>query len=130
MGKAPQLSELQLDVMRVLWRHGEATVAAVQADLEPVRQLALATVATLLRRLERRGVVAYRTEGRQFVYRAEVTEEEVTDSMVDGLAQTLFSGDVASLVCHFLNQQDMSTEDWQRVRELIDSKATHPESED
>jgi len=78
----PHLTSLQLDVMRVLWARGEATATEVHADLAPGRRLAPTTVATLLRRLERRGLLAHRTEGRQFVYRPAVSEDAVRSSMV------------------------------------------------
>ena len=76
MSRPRQLSDLQLAILRILWAEDEATVARVQAALSEERDLALTTVATLLSRLEGRGVVTRRTEGRQFVYRAAVAEAE------------------------------------------------------
>ena len=57
-----QLTDLQLDLMRVLWERGEATVAEVRDELAG-RDLALTTVATVLSRLEKQDVVARRMEG-------------------------------------------------------------------
>jgi predicted transcriptional regulator len=85
MGEPVQLTELQLEIMRVLWTRGEATVADICRALESDRELALTTVATLLSRLEKRGVVSHETRARQFVYRALVSEAEVRHSMVHEL---------------------------------------------
>ena len=119
-----RLTELQLAVMGVLWARGEATVAEVQAALAE-RRMALTTVATLLSRLEKRGVVAHRLDGRQYVYRAEVTEAEVRADMVGAfrdVAAGLFRGDVVALVSHLLTAEDVGPDDLDRVKALIESK--------
>ena len=54
------LSELQLSLMRVLWQRGEASTAEVAEALRGERDLAHTTVATLLTRLEKRGLLASR----------------------------------------------------------------------
>ena len=115
------LTELQLALLRVLWSRGEATVGEVQEALLPERELAATTVATLLSRLSKRGVVRFRTQGRQYIYRAAVTEAEVRQTMADELAE-MFEGDVASLVSHLLNARDVDPSDLERVKRLIEAK--------
>ncbi len=116
------LSELQLAVMRVLWQRKTAAVAEVQEDLAPERDLALTTVATILTRLEKAGLVAHRASGRHYMYRALVTEEEVRRSMVSALAERLFEGDVAALVSHLVNAREIKPGDLERVKKLIEAK--------
>ena len=118
MGRSVQLSDLQLAVVRVLWELEEATVAQVHERLHASRGLASTTVATLLSRLEKRGVVARRTDKRQFVYRAVVQEPEVRRSMVAELTRRLFAGDPAALVSHLLNERKLSPEDIERIARL------------
>ncbi len=120
---APTLTDLQLAVMRVLWDRGEATALAVQEALAPERRLAQTTVATILSRLEKRGVVAHRPEGRQFVYRAAVSEPEVRRSMVSQLTGMLFGGSPAALINHLLASKDIDRGDLERVRRMIDDEA-------
>lgn len=115
------LSELQLDVMRVLWRCGEASVADVAAALADRRSLAHTTVATLLTRLARRGVVSARREGRQWIYAAAVGEDEVRRSMVGSLLQTLFRGDAGALVAHLVSEREVDADELERVRALLDA---------
>ena len=114
------LSELQLDLLRVLWRRKEATAAEVQSALDANRGLALTTISTLLSRLERRGVVAHRTEGRTFIYRAAVTEPEVRHSMLDSLVDSVFRGDPTELVSQLLSAKDLSPEDLDRIRAMVE----------
>ena len=98
MGDPVELTDLQLDVMRVLWDRGGATTAEVHRALADTRGLAFTTVATLLTRMEKRGVVERASSERPFLYRARVSEREVRRSMVGGLVERLFAGDVAATV--------------------------------
>lgn len=119
-----ELTELQVSLMRLLWDRGEATVAQVWEALYPERGLAQTTVATLLTRLERRGVVARRVEDRQYIYRPLVSEEAVQGSMVSELTEMLFAGDPTALVSHLLSSQEMAPGDLERLRAMIDAAAT------
>lgn len=113
------LSDLQLAVMRALWDAGEASAAEVRRALSRSRPLAITTVATLLARLEKRGVVAHRALGRGFVYRATVPEREVRRSMLAGLVRNLFRSDAGAVVTQLLSARDVSPGDLAKIRELL-----------
>ena len=117
--EGPGLSELQLDLMRVLWARGEASVGEVAEALAPARGLAHTTVATLLTRLAARGTVEARREGRQLVYRAVVSEPQVRRSMVSTLIQRLFSGDPNALLAHLVSETETAQGDLARVQALL-----------
>ena len=125
-----ELSELQLSMMRVLWRLGEATVARVRAELEAERPLAITTIATILTRLERRGLVTHGTRGRQYVYRSLVSEDEVRRSMVDDFTERVFQGDLPALVSHLLSEKEISPGDLAKVKALIEAREDETEPED
>ncbi len=118
-----KLTGLQLAVMRVLWARGEASVLDVQEALrEDDRDLAQTTVATLLARLEKRGVAAYRLDGRQYVYRPLISEARVRESVLADVTHGLFGGDVTTLVSHLLSTNEVAEADLARVRALIDAR--------
>jgi predicted transcriptional regulator len=119
MAAEANLTDLQLAVVRVLWERGESTVVEVQEALSPTRPLAQTTVATILSRLEKRGIVEHRTVGRQFVYRAEVTEPQVRRSMVAELTSLLFDGSPAALISHLLCEREIADGDLDEVKRLI-----------
>jgi BlaI family penicillinase repressor len=119
MAESPELSDLQVDVMRVLWQHGESSVAEVQSRLALRRDLAVTTVATLLSRLEKRELVTHRSEGRVFIYRALVTEPQVRRSMLGSLVQSLFLGDRAAVVSQLLADSDLEPGDVEKMKALI-----------
>lgn len=113
------LTDLQLAIVRLLWTRGECTVVEVQEGLMPDRSLAQTTVATLLTRLEKRGVVSHRTVGRQFVYRAEVTESVVRKSMVGELTNSLFQGRPSALINHLIAERELGADELVEVKRLI-----------
>ncbi len=119
MAATQRLGELQLAILRVLWDVSEATATQVRDFLPSAKQRALTTIATMLTKMEKRGVVDHRLDGRQFIWRATVTEEEVTRSMVAELTQKLFEGDVTALVSHLLTDQEIDRKELARLRRLI-----------
>src|SRR5437870_4856496 len=111
--KRYRLGDLQLRIMRVLWERGDTSVAEVQAMLgEPA--LAYTTVATMLRKMEGRGLVKHRSEGRSFLYRAAVPPEDVSRSMAGDLLENLFAGSLADMMSHLLTTRDVSREELTR----------------
>jgi predicted transcriptional regulator len=122
-----QLTELQIALLRVLWDRGQATVSEIAEALRPERTLALTTVATLLSRLEKRGIVTHETRNRQFHYRALVTASEVRRSMVGELTEQLFDGDVTQLMSHLLSAREISPGDLDRLKTLLEEHADSKE---
>lgn len=120
--QAPELTDLQLAILGVLWEVGEATVNEVRDRLDERRPMARTTVATLLSRLEDREVVGHREEGREYVYRPLVSEEEILRSRVDALAESLFAGDVPTLVSRLVDVGELRPSELDRVRRLIEEK--------
>lgn len=126
MARTHHLGELQLAIMRVLWQRGEATVSEVHQGLERPWQRAPTTIATMLSKMEKKGVVEHRVEGRQFVYRATVSESEVRRSMVSDLTRRLFEGDPAALVSHLIGEQGIDATELAALRELLDAREADP----
>jgi predicted transcriptional regulator len=116
------LGDLQHAIMAVLWARGEATTADVHEALREDRGLALTTIATMLRKMEEKGVVAHRVEGRQFVYQPKVSEDQVRRSMVGELVGRLFGGDPKALVAHLVSENEIEPEELEELRRRLDSK--------
>ena len=114
------LTGLQLSIMEVLWQQGEATTQATRDAVAQERPLALTTVATILSRLERKGVVTHRREGRQHVYSTLVSRADVRRSKVRDLTENLFDGDAAQLMSHLVRADDVDPEELARIRALLE----------
>lgn len=119
MSNTKQLGDLQLAIMRELWRLGEATVTDVHGALLSERGLAPTTIATMLKKMEARGLVTHRTEGRRFVYRPLVSEDTVTRSMVADLTQRLFNGKITDLVSHLIEAHEIDDDELTELTALI-----------
>ncbi len=115
------LGKLQHAIMTVLWDRGEATTAAVHEALLREHGLALTTIATMLRKMEDKGILRHRLEGRQFVYRPTVTEDQVRKSMVSELVERLFSGDPRALVAHLVSEHEIEPNELVELRRRLGS---------
>jgi BlaI family penicillinase repressor len=118
----PRLTALQLAVMQVLWSRDEASVTDVQSAMMG-RRLALTTVATMLVRLEQRGLVSHRAEGRQYIYRSLVSPVEVRETVTRELLRNLFDGDVTAFVTQLLDSRKLTREEIADLQRLVRSKA-------
>jgi len=122
MTRKHRLGDLQLAIMHVLWERKEAPASEVHAALLEERGLAPTTIATMLKKMEDKGVVAHRVEGRVFVYRPTVEEREVRTTMVGDLVGRLFEGDPTALVSHLLHEGDIDSEELATLRARIEKR--------
>ncbi len=116
-----RLGDLQHRILQFLWSRTEASVADVHEALG-TQDHAYTTLATLLRRMEEKGLVSHRSEGRTFIYRAEVQPEQVNQGMTSHLLERLFQGSVADLVSHLLKDRKVSAKELARLEKLIADK--------
>lgn len=119
MVRSYTLGDLQLAIMRVLWARDEAAVADVHQALLAERGLAPTTIATMLVKMEKKGVVTHRTEGRRYLYSATVSEDAVKRSMVDELTERLFDGDFDALVALLLEEHRITDADLAEIQTKI-----------
>lgn len=122
MTTSHRLGDLQHAILAVLWQRGEASVAEVHQELEEERGLALTTIATMLTKMEAKGIVRHRTEGRRFIYRPKVSETAVRRSMVSELTDRFFAGDAAALVNHLLSEYEIDASELAALKAAIAEK--------
>lgn len=117
MKDLPTPTPRELDILKVLWERGPASVRDVHRELarhEP--DLAYNTVQTLLRIMdEKKGLVAHHVEGRTFVYTARYDRDESTQRFLDGV----FDGAAAELVLSLLRSERLSPEELEQMQALI-----------
>jgi predicted transcriptional regulator len=119
VGNTQRLGDLQLAIMHILWEMKEASVADVHAALKPTRNLALTTVATMLRKLEQKGVVNHRVDGRQFIYRSTLAQSEVQRSMIGYVIRRLFDGDAKALLSHLVAEGEIDAAELAELQAMI-----------
>ena len=112
------LGDLQLAILRILWDRPSTSVAEVHRGLED-RGLALTTIATMLRKMEEKALVAHEERGRQFLYRAKVDPQLVQRNLVGDLVERLFDGDPLALVNHLLRAGEIELGELDDLRKQV-----------
>ena len=117
------LGKVQLQIMQVLWNKGEATAREITDAMNVHEPIAHSTVQTLLRGLEDKQAVAYRVEGRVFIFYPLIKEDKVRTSAARDLVQRIFGGNAADLMTHLLKHEKVSPAELDELRKLIESQA-------
>ncbi len=139
MSKSPSsIPDSELDVLKVLWQRGQATVREVFEALKAAghtgekkgQPWSYATIATLLDRLEMKKVVVSNRAEQAFVYRPIVSPAEVQQRRVDNLVEKLYEGEPGLLVLHLLKSHTLDPDQAREVRNLLDEMGLPPASDD
>ena len=119
MTQLPEPTERELQILKVLWERGEATVREVYEALRDQVPIVQNTVQAFLRTMEQKGLVRHRSEGRSFVYRPAQQRERTSQKLVSGLLDSVFGGALDQLVAHALAARQPSAEELARLRRLL-----------
>lgn len=121
------LTNLELELMKTVWKRGKATVKEVKNALPRRKPLAYSTVLTVMRILERKGFVRHDTLDRTYVYYPVVTRDEVIEAMVRNLANRLFDGSAELLMVNVLEKEKLGREELRRLKRVIAVKEKEAE---
>lgn len=120
MPEIDSLTDLQIAILTVFWTLGEATATQVHEEMRHGTGMSRKTIGTLLARLESYGFLEHREEGREFVYRARVTEDQVRAAKARSVLDSVFEGNVSAFVSYALESREVAEGDIDRIRALID----------
>jgi BlaI family transcriptional regulator, penicillinase repressor len=120
MGSKPTVSKGELEVARVLWELGEATPRQVFEAYPNQRKVDFATVQTYLRRLEAKGYVRARREGKIKYLTARIQPKRVIQETINDLLHRLFDGDALPLMRHLISDRRRNRQEIAELRELLD----------
>jgi predicted transcriptional regulator len=117
--KSTTLTEAELRLMKILWRRGESAVTDLVAGLPTDEPLAYNSVLTTIRILEQKGYVDHRQEGRAFVYRPCVAEDEASRSEVKHILSRFFGDSRERLLLSLLGDEEITPAELDRLRAAI-----------
>lgn len=120
MTDRPALSKGEMEVARVLWELGKATVREVHDAFPEETAIEFTTVQTYLRRLETKGYVRARLQGRTRVYSPKVKPRVVIRETVDDLVDRLFGGESLPLMRHMIEDRGISGDELAELRRMLD----------
>ena len=119
----PRPTDAELDILRVLWEHGPATVREVQEALDELERRRPAGYTTVLKQLQimtDKGLVERDESGRAHVYRASVAREATETQLVGDLLDRAFGGSASRLVMRALASTPASEEELREIRRLLE----------
>ena len=116
----PDLSPAQREIMEIVWQRGEVTASQVQRALAPTRKVARNTVRTLLERMEDKGWLAHRVEGRTFFYTAARPRHDTVGQKIREIVETVCGGSPETLITALLDYRGLRSDELKRIRLLLD----------
>lgn len=114
------LSRAQREVMEIVWDHGEVSVAMVTGLLNCDRQVARNTVRTLMERMEEKGWLEHRVQGRSYIYSATVPREESLGHRVKEMVEKACGGNPEKLMMALMDYRGLSDEESRRISRILD----------
>ncbi len=120
--RLPALSPSETEILRLVWQRDRATVQEVFDSLPSTRKIAYATVQTLLRRLEKKGYLKHKAQGKAHVFYPVVKREAVIKRSVSDFLDRLFGGDPVPLIQYLAEHGEIQAEDIERLKCFIDKK--------
>jgi len=112
-------TERELQILKVLWERGEATVREVYESLREELPIVQNTVQAFLRIMEEKGLVTHTTRGRSFVYTAEKPRDETSEKLLSGVLDGVFDGALDALVASAFALKKPNDAELDRLRELL-----------
>ena len=113
------LTGQELEIMKVVWKLGPATVRQVYEDLLERRRIAYTTVMTMMNILESKGHLKKRQGDRAFVYTSARPEKQVIRGMVREFVDRVFNGAAEPLLLHLVEDDQLTKEDLEEIRRGI-----------
>jgi BlaI family penicillinase repressor len=118
----PKPTEAELELLRVLWEKGPATVRELHDEVNLQRAVGYTSVLKILQIMTEKGLVEREESNKAHIYRAAASQEETQNQLLRDLSERLFSGSATQLAMHALAMQPTSDEELDELRTLIEQK--------
>ena len=122
MPDMPELTPAQQEIMEIIWERGELSASEVRRILSQTRPVARNTVRTLIERMEEKGWITHRPDGRTFLYSAAQQRNVRIGQKVREVIETVCGGSPEALVTALLDYRGLSPTELERIRQML-SKA-------
>lgn len=119
MAKRAPLAKSELELARIVWNLGEATVRQVYEALPEDRDIDFWTVQTYLRRLASKGYLKTRRQGRNNVYLPRVKPGDVVREVVDDFLNRMFDGEMLPLFQQLIHDRGLSDEEIEELQKTL-----------
>ena len=115
----PELTPAQGEIMEIIWERGEVSASEVRRVLARTRKVARNTVRTLLERMEEKGWLTHREDGRTFLYSAAQPRQVTIGQKVQQVVETVCGGSAEALVTALLDYRGLNSQELERIRQML-----------
>ena len=120
--KKPQPSNLELQVLSVLWDRGPSTAREVLESMPDGKKRAYTTILSVMQVMEKKGLLTHTNEGNRYIFKPTVTQRQALRPILRGLVSNVFGGSVASVMQHLIKETPVDEEELKEIRRLLDEK--------
>jgi BlaI family penicillinase repressor len=117
--KSPTLTAQELEIMKVVWEFGAATVRDVYETLLTRRRIAYTTVMTMMKIMEEKKYLKRRLDGRAYVYEGTRPKKQMIREMVSEFINRVFNGSAEPLLAHLVEERRLSESDLKQIARMI-----------
>jgi predicted transcriptional regulator len=115
-------TDQELEILKLIWQRGQATVREIHQDLQKRRPVAYTTVLTMMGILEHKGHLKKKEGERAYVYSPAQPESKMRERMVKEFVNRVFDGSAKPLLAHLVSDRDISSEDLDEIEALLKSR--------
>ncbi|MBN2420288.1 MAG: BlaI/MecI/CopY family transcriptional regulator [Deltaproteobacteria bacterium] len=120
--KLAKLTDPEFEIMKIVWDRGKVTINEVLDAVNSLhnRNLRRTTIQVQMKRLEEKGWLTHREEGRVFLYESTRGREEVSREITSDIKKRIFDGSYANLVKALFQGADVTKDEIKRIRKILD----------
>lgn len=123
MKQIPQISEAELEVLKVLWKIGPSTSSRIIEELSETTDWKPKTIQTLITRLvNKEAVNTEKINGKTYIYTPKITETQYKRYANESFLQKLYNGSISSMLTSFVKEQKITIEDIDRLKDLLEEE--------
>lgn len=115
-------TDLELEILKVLWSQGPCSVKQLQEGLSASRKLAYTTIVTMLTIMTNKGFVRKRNADQGPVYEASIAKQKASGNMLQDLVDRLYDGSTLAVVQSLLDQSEINADELAQIRRLVNRK--------
>lgn len=119
--KLPTLSDVQLEIVQIVWDRGEVTVTDAWTQLCEKRPVSRNTVVTMMTRLAKKGWLRSRRQANTFYYSAAIARDTTQKQILRRVVRTVFGGSAEGLVLALLSDHSVSPAEARRIKAMLDA---------
>lgn len=122
MKSLPQISEAEFEIMKVIWDNSPINTKEIVDIVTKSSNWSMRTIHTLIARLEKKGAIKHKKDGRMYIFLPVVKKEDYIKSESKSFLDKFYNGAVNKMVMNFIENDMFSLEDIQELKNILNEK--------